>query len=118
MGWEDYYDDVASRPGDDDDDDDEGVESLASLRAQVALAAQRCKEINRLCVTELAKPDGAAETLKVNLALTGAGARGAGATILLGLSCKQTEIYHKDSRLHSTNFVKTNAPGDERCCRQ
>ena len=79
MGWEDYYDDVASRPGD-DDDDDEGVESLASLRTQVALAAQRCKEINRLCVTELAKPDGAAETLKVNLALTGAGARGAGAT--------------------------------------
>ena len=103
MGWEDYYDDVASRPGDDDDEDDEGVESLASLRAQVALAAQRCKEINpslnpnpnpnqvalaaqrckeinRLCVTELAKPDGAAETLKVNLALTGAGSRGAGAT--------------------------------------
>ena len=79
MGWEDYYDDVASRPGD-GDDEDEGVESLASLRTQVALAAQRCKEINRLCVTELAKPDGAAETLKVNLALTGAGARGAGAT--------------------------------------
>ena len=35
MGWEDYYDDVASRPGDDDDDDDEGAESLASLRTQV-----------------------------------------------------------------------------------
>ena len=35
MGWEDYYDDIASGPG--DDDDDEGVESLASLRTQVGL---------------------------------------------------------------------------------
>ena len=80
IGWEEYYDDIASPPGGDDEDDDEGIESLASLRTQVALAAQRCKEINRLCVTELAQPDGAAETVRVNLALAAAGARGARAT--------------------------------------
>ena len=79
IGWEEYYDDIASPPGGDDEDDDEGIESLASLRTQVALAAQRCKEINRLCVTELAQPDGAAEIVRVNLKLAAAGARGAGA---------------------------------------
>merc|ERR1712185_11731 len=30
-----------------------GGESLSSLRAQVALAARRCKAVNRLCVSEL-----------------------------------------------------------------
>ena len=81
MAWEHCYEDIASPAGDDDEDDEEeeGVESLASLRTQVALAAQRCKEINRLCVTELAQPDGAAEIVRVNLKLAAAGARGAGA---------------------------------------
>ena len=82
LAWEDCYDDSASgsAASPDEGEEEEGMESLASLRTQVALAAQRCKEINRLCVTELAQPDGAAETVRVGLALAAAGAHGAGAT--------------------------------------
>eukprot|EP00908_Phaeocystis_cordata_P008318 Transcript_18975.p1 GENE.Transcript_18975~~Transcript_18975.p1 ORF type:complete len:912 (-),score=240.42 Transcript_18975:154-2865(-) len=40
--------------------DEEEVESLASLRSKVALAAQKCKAINRLCISELAHDDAGA----------------------------------------------------------